>query len=103
MLFSENRSVMLEFSRTSTRPRLPRLTTALDPAAVVITAPERIVVLETTAWPLTVTWPDTVISPVTSFGSANATMEYTHQTEATVHNVKNLRIVFLPSIDLISS
>ena len=55
MLLSLNFRVMPESSDTSTLPSLPKLTTALEPLAVVTVAPEVIVEFETAAWPFTVT------------------------------------------------
>src|SRR5258708_3471700 len=98
MLLSVNLSVKFEFARISILPVLPRLITALEFAPDTIVAPERIVELETAAWPLTVTWPVTVISPAESFGMAKATVEYKHQTAATVISVMNCRILVLLSM-----
>jgi hypothetical protein len=75
MLLSVKVSVRLESARISTRPSLPRLTTALEPDEVAMTAPDKSVELETAGWPLTVTCPVTVISPALSTGIAKATME----------------------------
>src|ERR687884_1530826 len=72
----------LEPGSSSTRPSLPRLTTALEFGAVVIVLSEKTVAPEIALWPLTVTWPDTDSSPDGPVcpvcpGDASTTIEYT--------------------------
>jgi hypothetical protein len=57
-------SLRLDSGNTSTLPSLPRLTTALEPLAVVTVLSEKTVAPEMALVPLTVTSPTTDRSPV---------------------------------------
>src|SRR5215212_6469042 len=76
-------SLRLDSGKTSTRPSLPRLTTALEPLAVVTVLSEKTVAPEMALVPLTETSPTTERSPVGPVcpccGAANPTIEYVHR------------------------
>src|SRR5215212_9977318 len=74
-------SLRLEFGRTSTRPSLPRLTTALEFCAVVTVLSEKTVAPEMALVPLTDTSPTTERSPVGPVCPvcAKPTIEYVHK------------------------
>src|SRR5690554_2519449 len=67
---SENVKTRLDSASNSMRPVLPRLIIALELAPVAMVLPDRMVELEIAGWPLTVTFPVTVISAVAVFGRA---------------------------------
>src|SRR5204862_85142 len=97
MLPDENTSVALESASTSTRPSFPRLTTAFEPAAAAITAPDMIVELETAGCPLTVTSPVTVVT--LTFCAAFSTLTLPVQRLPLIAELSNERanVVFGPS------
>src|ERR1051325_7748419 len=76
-------SLRLELGSSSTRPSLPRLTTALEFCAVVMVLSEKTVAPEMALVPLTDTSPTTERSPVGPVcpccGAAIPTIEYVHR------------------------
>src|ERR1043165_8980802 len=92
-------SLRLEFGRSSTRPSLPRLTTALEFCEVVMVLSENTVAPEMALVPLTETSPTTERSPVgpvcPACGDAIATIEYVHRMASARANVMGVRLQVL--------
>src|SRR5438477_4631322 len=91
-------SLRLEFGSNSTRPSLPRLTTALEFCAVVIVLSEKTVAPEMALVPLTETSPTTDRSPVgpaCPCGAASATIVYVHRMASAKDNVMGVRLQVL--------
>ena len=90
-------SLRLEFGRTSTRPSLPRLTTALEFCAVVTVLSEKTVAPEMALVPLTDTSPTTERSPVGPVCPvcAKPTIEYVHKMASARASVMGVRLQVL--------
>jgi hypothetical protein len=90
---------MLVPGRSSTRPSLPRLTTALEFCAVAMVLSEKTVAPEIAFWPLMVTCPDTDSSPDGPVwpcpGDARATIEDTLKTAIARQIAMDLRLKVL--------